>query len=160
MCSVRLGVEQRDWTPAHQDHHVSRECEYKHHRKHLRHKPSRSRPTLTGANAGRPACVCAAEYARRAPHYAPRPGSACIFCDYPQFIEIPDIHPTAPKLLSPHFNLLKCRRFGTAANKDMYSTGTAAPGAYGHWKCPTPRAYHAADGGAPARTSWDQLLQL
>ncbi|GBP64366.1 hypothetical protein EVAR_14935_1 [Eumeta japonica] len=37
-------------------------------------------------------------------------------------------------------------------------TGTAAPGAYRTPKCPTPRAYHAADGGAPTRTSWEQLF--
>ncbi|GBP20503.1 hypothetical protein EVAR_78880_1 [Eumeta japonica] len=37
-------------------------------------------------------------------------------------------------------------------------TGTAAPGVYWTLKCPTPRGYHAADGGAPARTSWEQLF--
>ncbi|GBP37701.1 hypothetical protein EVAR_23750_1 [Eumeta japonica] len=46
-----------------------RECEYN-HRIHLRHKPSRTRPTPTGANAGRPARVCAAEHARRALRFA------------------------------------------------------------------------------------------
>ncbi|GBO99409.1 hypothetical protein EVAR_619_1 [Eumeta japonica] len=40
---------------------------------------SRSRPTPTGTNTGRPACVCAAEHARRVPRYAPRPGPACYF---------------------------------------------------------------------------------
>ncbi|GBP83209.1 hypothetical protein EVAR_66760_1 [Eumeta japonica] len=72
---ARLGVAQRDRTPAHQDRHVSRECEYN-HRIHLRHKPLRTRPTPTN-NAGRPARVCAAEHARRAPRFAPRPGPAC-----------------------------------------------------------------------------------
>ncbi|GBP32531.1 hypothetical protein EVAR_23942_1 [Eumeta japonica] len=67
---ARLGVAQRDRTPTHLDYHVSRECEYKPHRQHLRRKPSRSRPTPMGANAGRPACVCAAEQARRAPRFA------------------------------------------------------------------------------------------
>ncbi|GBP22186.1 hypothetical protein EVAR_10696_1 [Eumeta japonica] len=43
-----------------------------------------------GTNAGRPARVCCRTRAvRRA---SPRPGPACIFCDYPQFIEIPDKH--------------------------------------------------------------------
>ncbi|GBP88714.1 hypothetical protein EVAR_60650_1 [Eumeta japonica] len=93
--SARLGVAQRDRTPAHQYHQVSRECEFEYHRKHLRHKPSRSPPTPSGANAGRPVCVCAAEHARRALHRAsraaPRTGLRNI-CDYPQFIETPDIH--------------------------------------------------------------------
>ncbi|GBP56010.1 hypothetical protein EVAR_97431_1 [Eumeta japonica] len=88
---ARLGVAQQDRMPAHQDRHVSRECEYN-HRIHLRHKPLRTRPTPTGANAGRPARVCAAEHARRAPRFAPRPGPTCILCDYPQFIEFPDNH--------------------------------------------------------------------
>ncbi|GBP04466.1 UPF0160 protein MYG1, mitochondrial [Eumeta japonica] len=145
---TRLGVARRDRTPAHKDIHVSRECEQP-----PATMPSRSRSMPTGANAGHPACVCAAEHARCAPRYALRPGPACIFCDYPQFIEIPEIHPTAPKLLSPHFNSLKCRRLGTAANKDMYSTGTATPALTEASRCPTPRAYHAADGGALARTS-------
>ncbi|GBP56397.1 hypothetical protein EVAR_32267_1 [Eumeta japonica] len=67
---ARLGVAQRDRTPAHHYHQVSRECEFEYHRKHLRHKSLRSRPTPTGANAGRPACLCAAEHARRAPRFA------------------------------------------------------------------------------------------
>ncbi|GBP08927.1 hypothetical protein EVAR_78305_1 [Eumeta japonica] len=141
-------------TPAHQDYHVSCECEYEQHRKHLRHKPSRSRPTPTGANAGRPACVCAAEHARR----ALRPGPACaLFVTTLNLLRPRTYTPPHLKLMSPHFNLLKCRRLGTAANADMQCTGTAARE---RWKCPTPRAYHAADGGAPARTSWDQLLKL
>ncbi|GBP79142.1 hypothetical protein EVAR_100104_1 [Eumeta japonica] len=64
---------------------IAPECESGLHRKHLRHKPLRTRPTPKGTNAGRPACVCAAEHARHAPRYAPRLGPACIFCDYPQF---------------------------------------------------------------------------
>ncbi|GBP19147.1 hypothetical protein EVAR_83460_1 [Eumeta japonica] len=32
------------------------------------------------------------------------------------------------------------------------------PRAYRTLKCPTRRAYHAADGGAPTRTSWEQLF--
>ncbi|GBP67379.1 hypothetical protein EVAR_43662_1 [Eumeta japonica] len=47
------------------DIHVSRECEQP-----PASMPLRSRPTPTGANAGRPACVCAAEHARRAPRFA------------------------------------------------------------------------------------------
>ncbi|GBP36012.1 hypothetical protein EVAR_29140_1 [Eumeta japonica] len=87
--SARLGVAQRDRTPVHHYYlQVSRECESGLHRKHLRHKPLRTRPTPKGTNTGRPACVCAAEHARHAPCLGP----ACIFCDYPQFGEIPDIH--------------------------------------------------------------------
>ncbi|GBP58800.1 hypothetical protein EVAR_25873_1 [Eumeta japonica] len=66
--------QQRDRTPTHHDYHISRECD-----KPPATMPSRSRPTPTGTNAGRPACVCAAEHARRAPRYAPRPGPACYF---------------------------------------------------------------------------------
>ncbi|GBP76657.1 hypothetical protein EVAR_51142_1 [Eumeta japonica] len=55
------------------DNHVSCECDR--HREHLRQltMPSRLRPMPTGANAGRPTCVCAAKHARS----APRPGLTC-----------------------------------------------------------------------------------
>ncbi|GBP23875.1 RNA polymerase II-associated protein 1 [Eumeta japonica] len=109
---ARLGVAQRDRTPTHHDYHISRECD-----KPPATMPSRSRPTPTGTNAGRPACVCAAEHARRAPRYAPRTG--LLFCDYPQLRS--RIYTTAPKLTSPHFNSLKCRRLGTAAIPDVQS---------------------------------------
>ncbi|GBP83083.1 Retrovirus-related Pol polyprotein from transposon TNT 1-94 [Eumeta japonica] len=87
-----------------QDYHISRECE-----KPPATMPSRSRPTPTGTNAGRPACVCAAEHARRAPRFAPRPRPACYFS----------------ALVRPP------RRLPDA---EVYDA---------------PRAYHAADGGAP-----------
>ncbi|GBP24395.1 hypothetical protein EVAR_19270_1 [Eumeta japonica] len=70
----------------------------------------------------RPSCVRVCCRTR-----APRPGPACIFCDYPQFIEIPDIHTTAPKLMSPHSNSLKCRRLGTAATTDVQSALVRPP---------------------------------
>ncbi|GBP86724.1 hypothetical protein EVAR_63729_1 [Eumeta japonica] len=73
--------------------------------------------------------ACVLPKTRAVRRAAPRTGLG-IICDYPQFNETPDIHPTAPKLRSPHFKLLKCRRLGTAANTNMHSTGTAAPGAY------------------------------
>ncbi|GBP68752.1 hypothetical protein EVAR_99022_1 [Eumeta japonica] len=53
----------------------SRECDRL--RKYLRQlvMPSRSRPTLTGANAGRPARVRATEHARRVPDRPARHGT-------------------------------------------------------------------------------------
>ncbi|GBP87454.1 hypothetical protein EVAR_64451_1 [Eumeta japonica] len=59
--------------------------------------------------------------------------------------------------MSPHFNSLKCRRLGTRP-RTCRRAGTAAP--YRTPKCPTRREPNAADGGAPARTSWEQLLWL
>ncbi|GBP33734.1 hypothetical protein EVAR_17061_1 [Eumeta japonica] len=120
--SARLGVEQRDRTPTHHDYHISRECD-----KLPATMPSRSRPTPTGTNAGRPACVCAAEHARRAPRYAPRPRPACYFA---------------------------ARHRGYPGRAER--AGTAAPAL--PEVSDAPRAYHAADGGAPTRTSWEQLL--
>ncbi|GBP27244.1 hypothetical protein EVAR_77258_1 [Eumeta japonica] len=114
---ARLGVAQRDRTPAHQDRHVSRECEYN-HRIHLRHKPLRTRPTPTGANAGRPARVCAAEHART---------GLRIICDYPQLLFESRTYIIAPKPMSPHFNLLKCRRLGTAATLQVPSALVRPP---------------------------------
>ncbi|GBP02437.1 hypothetical protein EVAR_72201_1 [Eumeta japonica] len=138
--STRLGVAQRDRTPAHQDHHVSRECEFEYHRK----TSGISRRGRADAHGGqrRPSCVRVCCRTR-----APRPGPACIFCDYPQFIEISDIHTTAPKLMSPHSNSLKCWRLGTRPPQTCRVHWYGRPGAYRTLKCPTPRAYHAADGG-------------
>ncbi|GBP22380.1 hypothetical protein EVAR_11896_1 [Eumeta japonica] len=67
---------------------------------------------------------------------APRTG--LLFCDYPQFIETPDLHHCtkaaplhqskkyiiASKPMSPHFNLLKCRWLGTAATSDVQNALT------------------------------------
>ncbi|GBP78986.1 hypothetical protein EVAR_58129_1 [Eumeta japonica] len=47
--------------------------------------PSRSRLMPMGANGGRPACVSAAEHARRA---LDRPA----YCYYPQFLRFPELH--------------------------------------------------------------------
>ncbi|GBP24397.1 hypothetical protein EVAR_19272_1 [Eumeta japonica] len=88
--------------------------------------PSRSRPTPTGTNAGHPACVCAAEHARRAPRYAPRPGPACYFVTTLNLLRS-RTYTTAPKLMSPHSNSLKCRRLGTAAIPDVQSALVRPP---------------------------------
>ncbi|GBP27884.1 hypothetical protein EVAR_14073_1 [Eumeta japonica] len=66
---------------------------------------------------------------------------------------------TAPKLMSPHFNLLKCRRLGTAATTDVQSALVRPPRRLPDSEVSdAPRAYHAADGGAPTRTSWEQFF--
>ncbi|GBP83611.1 hypothetical protein EVAR_61225_1 [Eumeta japonica] len=119
--SVRFGVAQRDRTPTHHDYHISRECD-----KPPATMPSRPRPTPTGTNAGRPACVCAAEHARRAPRYGPRPGPACYFVTTLNLLRSRTYTP-APKLMSPHFNSLKCRRLGTAAIPDVQSALVRPP---------------------------------
>ncbi|GBP71689.1 Trifunctional purine biosynthetic protein adenosine-3 [Eumeta japonica] len=106
---ARLGVAQRDRTPTHQDYHISRECE-----KPPATMPSRSRPTPTGTNAGRPACVCAAE------HAAPAPGPACYFVTTLNLLRS-RIYTTAPKLMSPHFNSFKMQAARHRGHPDVQS---------------------------------------
>ncbi|GBP82087.1 hypothetical protein EVAR_89426_1 [Eumeta japonica] len=90
--------------------------------------PSRSRPIPPGANAGRPACVCAAEHARRAPRF-----TRCA----PDRRIIPGT---------------------VAATNVRNALVRPPPVLIGRCKCPTSRAYHTADGEAPVWTSWEQLL--
>ncbi|GBP46131.1 hypothetical protein EVAR_26576_1 [Eumeta japonica] len=71
--------------------------------------PSRSRQTPTGTNA-----------AVRVRARAPRPGRPA---NYPQLRS--RIYTTAPKLMSPHSNSLKCRRLSTAAIGRAERAGTA-----------------------------------
>ncbi|GBP26105.1 hypothetical protein EVAR_15118_1 [Eumeta japonica] len=56
--------------------------------KNLRQSCRRGRAQRPG-DKRRPSCVRVC-YRTRAPRFALRPGPACTFCDYPQFIEIPD----------------------------------------------------------------------
>ncbi|GBP05815.1 hypothetical protein EVAR_5118_1 [Eumeta japonica] len=100
--------------------------------------PSRSRPT--GINAGRPSCVCAAEHARRAPRFAPRPGPACYFVTTLNLLRS-RTYTTAPKLMSPHFNFIKMQAAWHRGHPGRAErAGTAAPGTYWTLKCPTRRA--------------------
>ncbi|GBP86422.1 hypothetical protein EVAR_61121_1 [Eumeta japonica] len=69
-------------------------------------------------------CVCCRT---RAPCAALRaaPRTGLLFCDYPQLRS--RIYTTAPKLMSPHFNSLKCRRLSTAAIPDVQSALVRPP---------------------------------
>ncbi|GBP21131.1 hypothetical protein EVAR_11162_1 [Eumeta japonica] len=117
----------------------------------------RGRADAHGANAGRPVRVCAAEHARRAPLRAPRPGPA-YFVTTLNLLRS-RINITAPKLMSPHFNLLKCRRLTTAATSQVQNALVRPPRRLPDAEVSdAPRAYHAANGGAPTRTSWEQLF--
>ncbi|GBP62728.1 hypothetical protein EVAR_56246_1 [Eumeta japonica] len=79
-----------------------------------------------GANAGRPARVCAAEHARRAPRFAPRPDRPA---HYSTTLFESRTYIITPKPMSPHFNLLKCRRLGTCPPRKcrMHWYGRPAP---------------------------------
>ncbi|GBP32967.1 hypothetical protein EVAR_20147_1 [Eumeta japonica] len=82
----------------------------------------------------RPSCVrvCCRTRALCAVLYALRPEPACV-------------------LLRP----------GTVVTTDVRNALVRPPPALiGRWMCPTPRAYHATDGEAPARTSWEQLALI
>ncbi|GBP55164.1 hypothetical protein EVAR_90186_1 [Eumeta japonica] len=95
---------------------------------------------------------------RRASRRAPeRPA---YFCDYPQFIEIPHKH-HCTKADVAAFSFIKINAGGSAPRPPRtcrarwYGRPRRLPDAE---VSDAPRAYHAADGGAPTRTSWEQLL--
>ncbi|GBP56134.1 hypothetical protein EVAR_26105_1 [Eumeta japonica] len=75
----------------------------------------------------RPSCVRVCCRTRApAPRFAPRPGPACYFVTTLNLLRS-RIYTTARKLMSPHFNSLKCRRLGTAAIPDVQSALVRPP---------------------------------
>ncbi|GBP25021.1 hypothetical protein EVAR_94316_1 [Eumeta japonica] len=77
----------------------------------------------------RPSCarVCCRTRAPCAALRALRPGPACALFVTTLNLLRSRTYTTAPKLMSPHFNSLKCRRLGTAAIPDVLSALVRPP---------------------------------